>query len=156
MRGSASYRKQPCSCFWFVLLRPLISIIRSTGIDNNRGILGFPAHKLSLKYDWSIGWLCLLWLATLTTWVFKRNSIQKPRFMLNCCRKVFFALSGFQMKNTSEYPCRTCFLENLLNLLKTPFWFVWRETGNKQFEKFNRANTTADTISPADCRRTRK
>lgn len=32
-------------------------------------------------------------------------------------------------------------LGNLLNLLKTPFWFVWRETGNKQLENFNRANT---------------
>ena len=67
------------------------------------------------------------------------------------------------MKYTGEYPCRTCFQASAILIyltvywpsqifpryvwktswisLKTPFWFVWRETGNKQLENFNRANT---------------
>lgn len=84
--------------------------------------------------------------------------------MLNCCRKVVFfcsqwfsnevhrrismpnLFSGFShtylshcLLAVSDFS-QIC-LENLLNLLKTPFWFVWRETGNKQLENFNRANT---------------
>ena len=163
MRRSASNRNQPSSCFWFVLLRLLISIIWSTVIDNSRGVLSFPAHTLAWKYDWSIGWLCLLWLATLITWVLKRNSIQSRVLCQIVVEKLFFCsqwfwnevhrrismpnlFSGFSHTYLSHcLPAVSDFsqicLENLLNLLKTPLWFVSRETGNKQLENCNRANT---------------